>query len=175
MLRMQILEAIRANGPMSVPDLSELFQIASTGLYYHIRLLQKAGLIHATDARTIESFAATHPRVQVKCNLKSAMESKRLRKLVEVFAASSKRSFALSGSAATSGDLLKSLNWENLNTSEVANIRVLQKKIAAIIDQAKTRRSRAKSAVQSRANWHIGAFIVPVSHDHFPVTAIHVD
>lgn len=169
---MQILEAIRANGPLSASDLSELFRLESTGLYYHIRLLQKAGLIHESGTRQIESYAATHQNVRVKCNLKNAKESKRLRKLVDAYIVTSQESFGRDPSAAGSAGLLSGLRWENLSAAEVAQIRGLASKIHAVLDQAKRRRSRAKSPQQSRANWHIGAFMQPACADHYPVTPI---
>ncbi len=170
--RMEILEAIRANGPLTVPDLSELFKQESTGLYYHVRLLQKAGFLHAVGKDGRESFAVTQNSLRLSCNLKSAKEAKRIGKLVEGYVAASQDSFAGALTANGRGQLLRGLRWENLEASEVARIKNLQQQIASILDQAKVRRGRAKKIGQTRANWHVGCFIQPAGDDQFPVTEI---
>ena len=170
--RMEILESIRANGPLTVPELSELFKQESTGLYYHVKLLQEAGLIQPVGSNGRESFVASQSSVRVKCNLKNPKESKRLRKIVDGFVATSQETFAADSSASGSGQLLRALRWENLEASEVSKIKALQQQIQNILDLAKTRRERAKKASQTMANWHVGAFIQPVSTSQFPVTSI---
>ncbi|MDA1261781.1 MAG: helix-turn-helix domain-containing protein [Planctomycetota bacterium] len=170
--RMEILESIRANGPLTVPELSELYNQESTGLYYHIKLLQQAGLIYSVGKDGRESFAVRNETLRVKCNLKNAKESKRLRKLVEVFAAKSQETFAADSAVTGSSQLLRALRWENLEAREVAKIKALQQQIENILDIAKTRRVRAKKTSQTVANWHVGSFIQPARADQFPVTSI---
>ena len=170
--RMEILESIRANGPLTVPDLSELFKQESTGLYYHVKLLQQAGLIQPVGKDGRESFVATQSTVQVKCNLKNPKESKRLRKIVDGFVATSQETFAADSSASGSGQLLRALRWENLEASEVAKIKALQQQIQNLLDVAKARRGRAKKDSQTMANWHVGSFIQPACAGQFPVASI---
>lgn len=171
-LRMEILEAIRANGPLTVPDLGEMFQHECTGLYYHIRLLQKAGLIHVNGTGARESFTASQSSVRLKLNSKNAKEAKRMRKLVNSYVAASQLSFAEDSAASGNGLLLRSLRWENLDAGEVVRIKKLQKQIESILDHAKARRGRAKKVAQTRANWHVGSFIQPVCGNQYPVTTI---
>jgi len=170
--RMEILESIRANGPLTVPELSELFKQESTGLYYHVKLLQQAGLIQPVGSNGRESFVASQSSVRVKCNLKNPKESKRLRKIVDGFVATSQETFASDSSASGSGQLLRALRWENLEASEVSKIKGLQQQIQNILDVAKTRRGRAKKVPQTMANWHVGSFIQPACAGQFPVTSI---
>lgn len=170
--RMEILESIRANGPLTVPDLSELFKQESTGLYYHVKLLQQAGLIQPVGKDGRESFVASQSSVRVKCNLKNPKESKRLRKIVDGFVATSQETFAADSSASGSGQLLRALRWENLEASEVSKIKALQQQIQNILDVAKTRRERAKKTSHTMANWHVGSFIQPACAGQFPVTSI---
>jgi predicted transcriptional regulator len=169
---MEILESIRANGPLTVPELSELFKQESTGLYYHVKLLQQAGLIQPVGSNGRESFVASQSSVRVKCNLKNPKESKRLRKIVDGFVATSQETFASDSSASGSGQLLRALRWENLEASEVSKIKGLQQQIQNILDVAKTRRGRAKKVPQTMANWHVGSFIQPACAGQFPVTSI---
>ena len=170
--RMEILESIRANGPLTVPDLSELFKQESTGLYYHVKLLHQAGLIQPVGKDGRESFVASQSSVRVKCNLKNPKESKRLRKIVDGFVATSQETFASDSSPSGSGQLLRALRWENLEASEVSKIKGLQQQIQNILDVAKARRERAKKTTQTMANWHVGSFIQPACAGQFPVTSI---
>ncbi len=171
---MEIFEAIRSIGPLSVPELSEIFGQESTGLYYHIRLLHRAGLIHAIEGSTSESFAASESSVKLKCNLKNAKESKRLGKLVAGYTATSQASFAHDLNPTGRGSLLRGLRWENLDASEVARIKKLQQQIQDVLEQAKVRRGRSKTIDQLRATWHVGCFIQPAGDGQFPLAVIEV-
>ena len=169
---MQILEAIRAQGPLNIPQLSEIFDHECTGLYYHVKLLQNAGLIGVTRATGAEAFAATGSTVKVKCNLKNPKEAKRMRSLVAGYVEASQKSVASDTNATTRSGVLAGYRWENLENSEVAKIKALQKQIHAILDTAKARRISSRKTAQSRANWHVAAITAPVSSVQYPITAI---
>lgn len=169
---MQLLEAIRAQGPLTVPQMSEIFDHECTGLYYHVKLLQNAGLIQVTRASGAEGFQATSASVKLKCNVKNPKEAKRLRAIVEGYIETSQKAVAADPNAATRGVALAGLRWENLETSEVARIKGLQKQIHAILDGAKARRVAGRRSAQARANWHIAAFAAPVHATQFPITTI---
>lgn len=170
--RMQILEAIRTAGPLSANEVGELLGNQSTGAYYHIRLLQKAGLIASTRNGVNELFTATQEAVRLKCNFKNAKEAQRMSKLVDGLVTESRSSLASSVTATGTSGLLAGWRWEHLEAGEVAQIRNHQHQIAAILNQARARRNRAKKPAQMRANWHVGSFLAPVRDYRFPVSEI---
>ena len=169
---MEIFEVLRSIGPLSVTELGELFRQESTGLYYHIRLLQKAGLVHSVERPGSEAFAASVPCVKLKVNLKIAKESKRLGKLVDGFGAASRKSVSSATSPAHRGIALRGLRWENLDASEVARIEKLQRQILEICDQSRSRRGRSKRIDQANANWHVGCFMTSVGDEQLPIAGI---
>ncbi len=171
-MRMQLLEAIRAQGPLTVPEMSAIFDHECTGLYYHVKLLQNAGLIQVTSASGAEAFAATGASVKLKCNVKNPKEAKRLRAVVAGYVEASQKAVAADANAANRGLALAGLRWENLESSEIARIKGLQKQIHAILDGAKARRVAGRKPAQSRANWHVAVIVAPVNGTQYPITGI---
>ncbi len=171
-LRMQLLEAIRAHGPLTVPQLSAMFGHECTGLYYHMKLLQSAGLVHVTRTGGADAFAASSATVKVKCNLKSAKEGRRLGTIVNGYLDASHKSIAHSASASTRGLPLVGLRWEHLESGEIARIQSLSKQIHRILDGAKARRARTRTPEAALANWHVAVIAAPVPAGQFPIAAI---
>ena len=171
-LRMQLLEAIRAQGPLTVPQMSAIFDHECTGLYYHVKLLQNAGLIQVTRTSGAEAFAATGGSVKLKCNVKNPKEAKRLGSIVAGYVEASQKAVAADSNATNRGLALAGLRWENLENSEVSKIKGLQKKIHAILDGAKARRIAGRKPTQLHANWHVAVIAAPVHGTQYPITGI---
>lgn len=171
-LRMQLLEAIRSQGPLTIAQLSQLFAAETTGLYYHIRLLSLAGLVSSVQSASVETLQATNGSIALQCTMKNPREAKRARQLIAGLLRESQREFESDQTALGAGMLAGGLRWENLEPSEVAQIRSLQEKIHAIVDGAKARRSKGKDPSKASANWHVGSFIRPARAGQFPMTSI---
>lgn len=169
---MQLLEAIRAQGPLTVPEMGAIFDHECTGLYYHVKLLQNAGLIQVTRASGAEAFAATGASVKLKCNVKNPKEAKRLGAIVAGYVEASQKAVAADSNPVNRTVALVGLRWEHLENSEITRIKGLQKQIHAILDGAKARRVAGCKPTQSRANWHVAAIAAPVNGTQYPITGI---
>lgn len=171
-LRLQLLEAIHAMGPLTIAQLSGVFGMESTGLYYHIRLLQAAGLVSRVNGSMVETFESRQSSIEIRCSPRNAREAKRASSLTSSLLRECQREFGSVGGRVGLRELVDGLHWENLEASEVAQIKLLQGKIGAILDSARARRAKSTGAGSARANWHIGSFMRSITGNRFPLAPI---
>lgn len=72
-VRQDILDSLSASGPCTIAELAALLGLPADALYYHIRKLKEAGLVHAEgrdrEARGAETYALPAERMRLEYDL----------------------------------------------------------------------------------------------------------
>jgi len=84
--RQRILDRLEALGPSSVAELAASLQLPADGLYYHVRLLERRGLVvererRATNGPPESLFALVAKRWHVHCEPNNRRNAEAVRKL----------------------------------------------------------------------------------------------
>ena len=85
-LRQRLLDRLEALGPSSVAELADSLDLPADGLYYHVRLLERRGLLAPQERRSTNGppetvYALVAPRWHIDYDLDDARNVKALRKL----------------------------------------------------------------------------------------------
>jgi DNA-binding transcriptional ArsR family regulator len=178
-LRLRILETARRLGETSVTELAQAVGLNRTALYFHLRHLEKAGLLlsragEATPGRRGKRpryYKATVPDVSLVVDIDSKRESQRLADFYRPWLAES-RTLALSQKAGGFGARRIALYWESFTDEEVSRIRALCGEIDEIARRARARANNSRKAPS--ATHHVAVVFAPVEGHVMPGPEIKV-
>jgi DNA-binding transcriptional ArsR family regulator len=169
-LRLRILETTRRLGETSVTELAEAVGLNRTALYFHLRQLEKAGLLVSRAGAPTPGRRGKRPRyyraVGGELTLGVDADSKRdLQRLADFYRPllAESRATALSFKSGGVAARKISLYWENFTDDEVARIRALATELEEI---AKRARARANNSRKAPSATHHAAFIFAPVEGH---------
>lgn len=178
-LRLRILETARRLGETSVTELAQAVGLNRTALYFHLRHLEKAGLLvsragEATPGRRGKRpryYKATVSDVSLSVDLDSKREAQRLAEFFRPWLVES-RTLALSQKAGGIGARKIALHWENFTEEEAGRIRALCSEVDEIARRARARANNSRKAPS--ATHHVAMIFAPVDGNVMPGPEIKV-
>lgn len=166
-LRLRIFETARRLGEASVTELAQAVGLNRTALYFHLRHLERAGLLISRAGEPTPGRRGKRPRYyRASCSElvfpidgDSKRDLQRMADFLRPWLAES-RSAATNSKAARSSHRRVGLHWESLSDDEATRVRNL---VGEIDDIVKRARNRANSMGKApNATHHIGIVFAPV-------------
>ncbi len=173
-LRLRIFETARRLGESSVTELAEAVGLNRTALYFHLRQLEKAGLLISRAGEATPGRRGKRPRYYRAAVNELAFpvenDSKRdAQKVADLYRPWLNESRAAALDMRSGGGISArrvSLHWENFTEDEVARIRGLCGELEDIVRRARTRANNSRKAPS--ANFHLGVIFAPVDGHVMP-------
>lgn len=172
-LRLRILETARRLGETPVTELAQAVGLNRTALYFHLRHLERAGLLVSRAGGPTPGRRGKRPRyyrctvqdVTLEVDADSKRDQQRLAEFYRPWLAES-RAAALDRRGGGVGSRRLGLYWENFTDEEVARIRSICNEVEDIVRRA---RSRANSTRKSpSATHHLAMIFAPVDEQVMP-------
>ena len=173
-LRLRIFEAARRLGESSVTELAQAVGLNRTALYFHLRHLEKAGVLTSRAGEPTPGRRGKRPRyyrvtaqeLTFPVDTGAKRDVQRLAELLKPWMVESR--VAALDAKAPGGFPAKrvALHWENLNDDEINRIRSLCNELDEIMRRARNRSNNARKA--PTANMHVAMIIAPVDGHVMP-------
>lgn len=173
-LRLRIFEAARRLGESSVTELAQAVGLNRTALYFHLRHLEKAGVLTSRGGEPTPGRRGKRPRyysvttqeLHFPIDSSSKREMQRVGDLTRPWLNESR--LAALDAKSPGGIQAKrvGLHWENLNDDEITRVRGLASELDEIMRRARNRSNNARKA--PTANMHVGFVITPVDGHVMP-------
>lgn len=178
-LRLRILETARRLGETSVTELAQAVGLNRTALYFHLRHLEKAGLLVSRAGAPTPGRRGKRPRyyrctvgeISLEVEGDSKRDQQRLAEFYRPWLTES-RAAALDRRAGGVPGRRISLHWENFTDEESARLRALCNEIDEIARRARGRANTTRKAPS--ATHHIGVIFTPVEGQVMPGPEIKV-
>lgn len=173
-LRLRIFEAARRLGESSVTELAQAVGLNRTALYFHLRHLEKAGVLTSRAGEATPGRRGKRPRyyrvttqeLTFPIETGAKREVQRLAELLRPWMTES-RAAALDPKSSGGFPAKRiALHWENLNDDEIARVRSLSNELEEIMRRARNRSNSARKA--PTANMHVALVITPVDGHVMP-------
>ena len=173
-LRLRIFEAARRLGESSVTELAEAVGLNRTALYFHLRQLEKAGILTSRGGEPTpgrrgkrpRSYSATMQDLQFPIEASSKRDNQRASDLCRPWLTES-RATALSNKTPGGFQAKRiAFHWEHLNDDEIARVRSIAGEIDDIMRRARSRSNNARKAPV--ANIHVAMIVTPVDGHVMP-------
>ncbi len=173
-LRMRIFETARRLGEASVTELAQAVGLNRTALYFHLRHLEKAGLLTSRAGEPTPGRRGKRPRyyratvqdVTFPVESDSKREGQKVSDFLRPWVAESR---AVALDPKTAGGMTGtrvSLYWENLTEEEVSRVRSICNELDDIVRRARNRANITRKS--PAANYHIGMIFSPVEGHVMP-------
>ena len=178
-LRLRILETARRLGETSVTELAQAVGLNRTALYFHLRHLEKAGLMVSRGGAPTPGRRGKRPRyyrstinaVALEIDGDSKRDQLRLAEFYRPWMAESRAVALDKGGGGIAGRRI-SLHWENFTDEEVARLRALCGEIDEIARRARARANSSRKA--PAATHHVGVILAAVDAHVMPGPEIKV-
>lgn len=178
-LRLRILETARRLGETSVTELAQAVGLNRTALYFHLRHLEKAGLLVSRAGAPTPGRRGKRPRyyrctigdVTLEVEGDSKRDQQRLTDFYRPWLTES-RAAALDRRAGGIVGRRVSLHWESFTDEESARLRALCNEIDEIARRARNRANTTRKAPS--ATHHIGVIFTAVDGQVMPGPEIKV-
>ena len=173
-LRLRIYEAARRLGESSVTELAQAVGLNRTALYFHLRHLEKTGILTSRAGEPTPGRRGKRPRyysvtvqeLNFPIDASAKREVQRVGELMKPWLVES-RAAALDARAPGGFQSKRvALHWENLNDDEIARVRSLCNELDEIMRRARNRSNTARKA--PAANMHVAMIIAPVDGHVMP-------
>lgn len=172
-LRLRILETARRLGETSVTELAQAVGLNRTALYFHLRHLERAGLLVSRAGEPTPGRRGKRPRyyrcavseLAIEVDPDSKRDQQRLAEFYRPWLAES-RAVALDRS---SGGILGrkiSLAWENFTDEEASRVRALCGELDDIVRRARNRANSSRKA--PAASHHLAVIFAAVEGQAMP-------
>lgn len=173
-LRMRIFETARRLGECSVTELAQAVGLNRTALYFHLRHLERAGLLTSRAGEPTPGRRGKRPRyyrvttqeIVFPIEGDSKRDAQRVAEFLRPWTAESR---AVALDAKTPGGVAARkvvLHWENFTEDEIARLRSLCGEIEEVARRARNRANSTRKAPS--ANFHVGLVISPVDGHAMP-------
>jgi DNA-binding transcriptional ArsR family regulator len=178
-LRLRILETARRLGETSVTELAQAVGLNRTALYFHLRHLEKAGLLVSRAGTPTPGRRGKRPRYY-RCTIgdltlevegDSKRDQQRLAEFYRPWLTESRQSALDRRGGGIAGRRI-SLHWENFTDEESARLRALCSEIDEIARRARSRANSTRKAPS--ATHHIGFVFAAVDGQVMPGPEIKV-
>ncbi|MFM7052748.1 MAG: ArsR/SmtB family transcription factor [Planctomycetota bacterium] len=173
-LRMRIFETARRLGECSVTELAQAVGLNRTALYFHLRHLERAGLLTSRAGEPTPGRRGKRPRyyrvtaqeIVFPIEGDSKRDAQRVAEFLRPWTSES-RAVALNtkGPGGIAGRRVAT-HWENFSDDEIARIRSLCGEIEEVVRRARNRANSSRKA--PAANFHIGFVCAPVDDGAMP-------
>ena len=172
-LRLRILETARRLGETSVTELAQAVGLNRTALYFHLRHLEKAGLLTSRAGTPTPGRRGKRPRyyrcmiedVTLEVEGDSKRDQQRLAEFYRPWLAES-RAVALDKRGGGIAGRRISLHWENFTDEEASRIRSLCAEIDEIARRARGRANSSRKA--PGATHHVGIVFAAIEGQTMP-------
>jgi len=173
-LRLRIFEAARRLGESSVTELAQSVGLNRTALYFHLRHLEKAGLLTSRAGEPTPGRRGKRPRyyrvtvqdLSFAVDSDAKRETQRVAEFLRPWLVES-RAAALDGKSPGGMQAKRfALHWENLNDDEISRVRSLCNELDEIMRRARNRSNSARKA--PTANMHVALVMTPVDGHVMP-------
>lgn len=172
-LRLRILETARRLGETSVTELAQAVGLNRTALYFHLRHLERAGLLTSRPGAPTPGRRGKRPRYY-RCaisdlTLEIEPDSKRdQQRLVDFYRPwlAESRATALDRRAGGVASRRIGLHWENFTDEEASRIRSLCSEIEEIARRARNRANSTRKA--PAASHHVAVIFAPIEGQVMP-------
>ncbi|MDI9403884.1 MAG: ArsR family transcriptional regulator [Limnohabitans sp.] len=173
-LRMRILETTRRLGETSVTELAHAVGLNRTALYFHLRHLEKAGLLVSRSGEATPGRRGKRPRYyrtavnEVSFPIDSDSK-KDMQRVVDFYRPWFSESRAASLDAKCPGGFSAkrlSMHWENLTEDEVTRIKSLCNEVEDIMRRARSRANSTRKA--PTATHHLAMLFTPIEGHVMP-------
>ncbi|MEY3027680.1 MAG: Helix-turn-helix domain [Planctomycetota bacterium] len=173
-LRLRIFEAARRLGESSVTELAQAVGLNRTALYFHLRHLERAGLLTSRAGEPTPGRRGKRPRYYRVTTQElgfaidggSKRETQRMGEFLKPWLAESRAAVLDAKSEGGMGAKRIAMHWENLNDDEVARVKSLCNELDEIMRRARNRSNNARKAPS--ANTHVIMAITPVEGHVMP-------
>lgn len=178
-LRLRILETTRRLGETSVTELAQAVGLNRTALYFHLRQLEKAGLLISRAGEATPGRRGKRPRyyranvgeLAINVDPDSKKETQRLAEFYRPWLAESRaQALSLKGGGPASRRI--ALHWENFTDDEVGRIRALCNELDEIAKRARARANNSRKA--PGATHHVAMIFTPVEGQVMPGPEVRV-
>ncbi|MFM7134667.1 MAG: ArsR/SmtB family transcription factor [Planctomycetota bacterium] len=173
-LRMRIFETARRLGESSVTELAQAVGLNRTALYFHLRHLERAGLLTSRAGEPTPGRRGKRPRyyratiqeVSFPVEADSKRDGQKIADFFKPWIAES-RSVALD-TKSSGGMTAKrvAFHWENFTEDEAGRIRSLCAEIEDVVRRARNRANMTRKA--PTANHHLAIVFTPVDGHVMP-------
>ena len=173
-LRMRIFEAARRLGETSVTELAQAVGLNRTALYFHLRHLEKAGLLTSRAGEPTPGRRGKRPRYyrvttqEIVFPVESGAK-RDMQKVVELYRPWLTESRIAALDQRSPGGMQAkrfSIHWENLSDDEISRVKNLCSELDEIMRRARSRSNNARKA--PAANMHVAMVMTPVDGHVMP-------
>ncbi len=170
-LRLRILETARRLGESSVTELAQAVGLNRTALYFHLRHLEKAGLLTSRAGEPTPGRRGKRPRyyratvgeLVFPVDLDSKRDATRVAEFYKPLLAESRAAvLAPKGGAGRK----VSIAWENFTDDEVARIKSICNELDDVVRRARNRANSTRKAPS--ATHHVSVLFTPVEGHVMP-------
>jgi DNA-binding transcriptional ArsR family regulator len=173
-LRLRIFEAARRLGESSVTELAQSVGLNRTALYFHLRHLEKAGLLTSRAGEPTPGRRGKRPRYYrvTTQDIVFPVESgskRDMQKVVELYRPWLTESRIAALDQRSPGGMPAkrfSIYWENLSDDEISRVKNLCGELDEIMRRARSRSNNARKA--PAANMHVAMVMTPVDGHVMP-------
>lgn len=173
-LRLRIFEAARRLGESSVTELAQAVGLNRTALYFHLRHLEKAGVLTSRAGEPTPGRRGKRPRyysvtvqdLTFPVEQGSKRDVQRVGELLRPWLTESRMAALDAKSPGGYPAKRVALHWENLNDDEISRVRSLCNELDEIMRRARNRSNSARKA--PTANVHVALVMTPVDGHVMP-------
>jgi len=173
-LRMRIFEAARRLGETSVTELAQAVGLNRTALYFHLRHLEKAGLLvsragEATPGRRGKRpryYRVTTQEIVFPVDASAKRDVQRVVELYRPWLAESRLAVLDQRSPGGMPAKRVSVHWESLSDDEISRVRSLCNELEDVMRRARNRSNNARKA--PAANMHVAMLVTPIDGHVMP-------
>lgn len=173
-LRMRIFETARRLGEASVTELAQAVGLNRTALYFHLRHLERAGLLTSRAGEPTPGRRGKRPRyyrattqdVSFPVESDSKRDGQKVAEFLKPWLAESRAVALDSRSAGGMAAKRVALHWENFTDDEASRIRSLCNEMEDIVRRARNRANSTRKA--PTASHHLAVVFSPVDGHVMP-------
>ena len=173
-LRMRIFEAARRLGETSVTELAQAVGLNRTALYFHLRHLEKAGLLTSRAGEPTPGRRGKRPRyysvtTQDVVFPVDAGSKRDMQRVVDFYRPWLTESRIAALDARSPGGLAAkrfSIHWESLSEDEISRVKSICGELDEIMRRARNRSNNARKA--PAANMHVALVMTPIDGHVMP-------
>jgi DNA-binding transcriptional ArsR family regulator len=173
-LRLRIFEAARRLGETSVTELAQAVGLNRTALYFHLRHLEKAGLLVSRAGEPTPGRRGKRPRyykvsteeLVVPVDADSKRENQRVVDFMRPWLNESRLTALDARSPGGIAAKKLAMHWESLSDDEMNRVRSLCNELEDIMRRARARANNSRKAPV--ANVHVAMLICPIDGHVMP-------
>ncbi len=177
-LRLRIFETARRLGEASVTELAQAVGLNRTALYFHLRHLERAGLLISRSGEPTPGRRGKRPRyyrtsvqeIVFPVDNDSKRESQKASDFLRNWLSDSRIDIMDIRTPGGIAGKRVNLAWENFTDDEIGRIRSINGEVEEIVRRARNRSNSTRKAPS--ANFHVGFVCTPIADGTMPNPAM---